>query len=179
MELSVLDILKTLPLKQNGVVLDIGAGVGKLSKEISLIVPNGQVIALEINKDKIASLQKDIDNNKSLKNIRILNIDVDNGRVLPFKDNSIDAVILAHTLKHIIYRESLLKECSRTLKGGGIILIVESKENAFGVTPHPDARIVLDDILEYLDRAGFLLGKTFDTKHEEYGIIGLCPIDGI
>lgn len=163
-----------MPLRKNGTVLDIGFGLGKTTKEIASVVPNGKVIALEIDKDKVESLQKEIEKLK-IGNIKPLVFNVDDGKALPLRNSSCDAVLLIHTLRHVIYRESLLKECQRVLSPGGIILLIESRDDAFGLPAHPDARILLDDALEYLDRAGFLLGENFDTNHEEYGIIGVCP----
>ena len=49
--------------------------------------------------------------------------DLQNG--LPFPDSSIDIIYSSHLLEHFIYKEilSLLKECYRVLKVGGIISI--------------------------------------------------------
>lgn len=170
------DILQALPLKRNGAVLDIGCGIGTLTKEAGLLVPDGKVVALEIDKLKLETVAAKA-RQKGLSHIKTLCFDVDGGRPLPFSTDSFDAVILSHVLRHIVYRESLLKECQRVLRPGGVLLVLESKEDAFGVSAHPDTRILFDDMLEYLDRAGFLLGETFDTRHEEYGIIGVCSMN--
>mgnify|MGYP001565219549 CR=1 FL=1 len=46
----------------------------------------------------------------------------DLNRILPFRDNSVDAVVLSNTLEHIAEPNTLLAECQRILKPGGIIL---------------------------------------------------------
>ncbi len=165
---SVSFIIDSLPVKKDAKILDIGAGVGRLAEFLSLKVPNGKVIAVELNQEKVKTLHN--------KNIKALAVNVDNGKPLPFRESSFDAVVLSHTLRHLIYRESCLKECKRVLKPGGILLVIESRNDSFGVATSSDTKIMFDDMLEYLDHAGFLLGENFDTKQDEYGIIGVCPL---
>ncbi len=164
---SISEILDALPLKQNAIVLDVNFGNDRSVKQIAEMLPNGQIIAVDLNGTPDKKLPP---------NVKYLNCSVDNGKDLPLKDSFCDAVILAHTLRHVVYRESFLKECFRVLKPGGIILVVESQVDSFGVSVGGDMRIIIDDMLEYLDRSGFLLGENFDTSHHEYGIIGVCPL---
>lgn len=164
---SISQILDALPLKQNGIVLDVSFGSNRSVNQIAEKIPHGQIIAINLS----GNTEK-----KVPKNIKYLNCSVDNGKDLPLKDSFCDVVVLSHTLRHVVYRESFLKECKRVLKPGGLILVIESQTDSFGVPVHPDMRIIIDDMLEYLDRSGFLLGENFDTSHHEYGIIGVCPL---
>ncbi len=164
---SISQILDALPLKQNGIVLDVNFGSSRSVKQIAEKIPDGQVIAIDLSSAREKKLPP---------NVKYLNCSPDNGKDLPLRDSFCDVVILSHTLRYIVYRESFLKECKRVLKPGGLILVVESQTDSFGVPVHPDMRIIFDDMLEYLDRSGFLLGENFDTSHHEYGIIGVCPL---
>jgi ubiquinone/menaquinone biosynthesis C-methylase UbiE len=165
---SIFEIFDALPLKQDSIVLDIYSGVGTLAEDLSKKNPRSKIFAIEKDQDKLKTLHN--------KKIKAINCDVDNGKSLPFKDFFCDVVIISHALRSIIYRESILKECKRILKPGGIIIITESKVDSFNTSIHPDSKIIFDDMLEYLDRAGFILGESFDTKTEEYVIIGVCPL---
>jgi ubiquinone/menaquinone biosynthesis C-methylase UbiE len=164
---SIFEIFDALPLKQDSVVLDIYSGVGTLAVDLMKKNPQAKILAIEKNIDKLNTL-----NNKKIKAIKY---DVDNGKSLPLRDNFCDVIIIAHALRSLIYRESLLKDCKRILKPGGLIIVAESKIDSFSTSIHPDSKIIFDDMLEYLDRSGFLLGESFDTKSEEYVIIGVCP----
>lgn len=176
---TTLNFIKKLPIKSNARILDIGSGINARSFDLLDLVPDGEIINLEIDKNKIDSIIT-----KSLKykqagyttKIQTLSFDVDNGNTLPFKDNTCDTIIISHTLRYLIYRESLLKECIRVLKPSGLIFLVELQSDAHNVATHPDMRIDIDDMFEYLERAGFLIGENFDTPHYEYGIIGICPL---
>ena len=164
MNTEIKDILKNLPIKSNSRILCIGEPNSKHIIETIKNIPHGEIIILD---------NKRSENNKSLQTIYF---DFDNGNNLPIRDKTCDIVFVYHTLRNIIYRESVLKECIRTLAPGGLILLVELYENAHVVTVHPDTRIKHDDMLEYLDHAGFSFGEYFDTQHHEYGIIGVCPM---
>lgn len=176
---TTIDVLKKLPLKSNSRVLDIGSGLKGLSLELLDMIPNGEIINLDIDKNKIPSIISEslrhIKSGATTK-IKTLNFDVDNGNSLPFRDKTCDMVIISHTLRSLIYRESLLKECTRILKPNGLLFLVELFPNAHNVVTHPDMRIELDDMFEYMERAGFIIGENFDTPHYEYGIIGICPV---
>lgn len=42
---------------------------------------------------------------------------------LPFKDESVDEILLFHTLEHLVYRDAFIEECHRVLKPDGTILV--------------------------------------------------------
>ncbi len=47
-----------------------------------------------------------------------------NGMVLPFKDNTFERVLLSHVLEHIPDVDRALREISRILRVGGILIVV-------------------------------------------------------
>jgi len=155
--------LKNLPFRKNSKVLFIGKPQKELLKDIHTQIPDGEFIFLTNNQN----LNLD-------KNILLIKTEIDNGKNLPFKNEYVDIIIVWHELRNLVYRESFLKECRRVLKHSGIICVIEIKKDEFGIMTHPDTRIEIDDMLEYLDRAGFVSSENFDTIHDEYGIISGC-----
>ncbi len=165
MNTSVADVINGLPLKQNSKILIIGDLPLRYITLFTDKVGNNNVTLLKI---------KNAESKKH--DFKEIFYDIDNGKKLPFRSELFDVLFVFHTLRYVIYRESLLKEFTRILKPGGLNVIIESKINAFSASSHPDAKIIFDDMLEYLDRANFLLGENFDTNQDEYGIISICPI---
>ena len=108
-----------------------------------------------------------LDHSTQEENSIFLNYFFDEKRVLPFRKNTFDIVIIPHYIRDILYRESLVKSLSEVIKNQGHILIVES----FMQQNDNNTTIRTDDILEYLDRASFELLKKIDTNNFEYGII--------
>ena len=173
------DVISNLPIRTDSTLLDIGFGIGQ---DVLNILPknhSGDFYAIEIDNTKLQTLQNKYHElkrkNQKVGQLHALLFDVDKGNKLPFKPGIFDIIILSHTLRHIIYRESLLKECIKVLKPGGIMLVVESKADSFGSLIDTDNKILVDEMLEYLDNAGFVLAESFDTKAEEYGIICIRP----
>jgi len=168
MTTNVINILSSLPLKSGSLVLSIGASSLSVIDNLVNSHPKAILYAILSDKDKIDTLHS--------KNVKAIYKDIDNGNTIPLKRDLFDVVILHHTLRNIIYRESVLRECYRVLKSGGLLFVVESGDVSWGVDTGGDSRILFDDMLEYLDNAGFTPGVSFDTKFHEYGIIGVCPM---
>jgi SAM-dependent methyltransferase len=64
---------------------------------------------------------------------------MDLNKKFPFKDNSIDEILLSHTLEHFHEPLLILKECYRVLKDKGIVEIYVpyfSHESAFSMLDH-------------------------------------------
>ena len=53
-----------------------------------------------------------------------IDVIADLNETLPFEDESVDIVLLSHTLEHIATPQYLTDECHRVLKKGGIVLAV-------------------------------------------------------
>jgi ubiquinone/menaquinone biosynthesis C-methylase UbiE len=172
-------VIKDLPLRTDARVLDINNSLNSNESLLLDLFPNGHLITINKNRDKIKTIIKSIED-KKIKNIHdkysAFHFEYDNGNKLPLKDNSVDLVILSGVLRDVVYRESLLKDIARVLCRGGFIFVTELYENAHGVETHPDSRILLDDMLEYLDTAGFIFHKNFDKNSDVYGIIGICSL---
>ncbi len=171
MTFSVSEVINSLPIKQDSKVIVVGDGLRRYLNDVSDKIGSTNLTLLNIDPNK-----KSFNIENKFKEVFY---SFDNGKKLPFRNKICDVLILAHSLRFIMYRESFLKDCVRIIKNGGLIVVIESAPNAWGVDSHPDTKIIFDDMLEYLDRAGFLLGENFDTNLHEYGIIGVCPLHNV
>ena len=70
---------------------------------------------------------------------------------LPFKDNSIDAIMNIAVLEHVLEPEIVLKELHRVLKPGGRVFSVIPFMQPFHASPHDYQRYTLPGI-EFLHR---------------------------
>lgn len=108
-----------------------------------------------------------LDHSLREENSIFLNYFFDQKRVLPFRKNTFDIVIVPHYMHDVLYRESFIKSIGDVIKEQGHVLIVEPNTSQSGLATH----LLTDDVLEYLDRSGFLLLKQINTNPFEYGII--------
>jgi 2-polyprenyl-3-methyl-5-hydroxy-6-metoxy-1,4-benzoquinol methylase len=105
------DVLKKfLQNKEQGIILDIGSGVGVTGQLLKGVLPD-TVRTISIDKD--------------LKSLELCPTDkiLSNGCKLSIKDNSVDAIILFDVLEHVKEDDALILECCRVLKKRGRLFI--------------------------------------------------------
>lgn len=97
---------------KNKKILDVGAGTGRLSLELSKM--GADVVALDISPEMLKILKR--------KNFRIQTVvgDVEN---LPFPNDSFDVVTAAFLIVHLKNPERFFDEAYRVLKDGGKLLV--------------------------------------------------------
>ena len=113
-----------LDLAQGGgeVSLDFGCGEGALLP--SLATGYRQVIGVDIDIGAAACLVSDY----GLDNVSLIRAD---GRSLPVRSESVDAVFAADVLEHIPDFDAALLEIHRVLRSGGLLLVSAPMEHHF------------------------------------------------
>lgn len=98
-------------------ILDLGSGEGGTSK---LFSQNNFVISYDLNYQRLLRQSSD-------SNIQKVQADA---RVIPFKENSFDLIILQDVIEHISDYEILLEELKRILKKNGVIYLSTPNKNS-------------------------------------------------
>lgn len=159
--------LKTLGLREDSIVADLGAGTGFYSVALGHIVPKGKVYAVEIQKDFLAMIKHKI------KEAHLTNVDCFWGNVeklggTKIKDGIIDVVIASNILFQVDDKEKFIEEAKRILKKKGKVLFVdwavESSMKVKGAIPKNKAR-------EMFEKKGFVLERDIDAGAHHYGMI--------
>lgn len=94
-----------------GSVLEVGCGAGGMTKAIKYYRPDLDVMGIDISKKAINQARKDSSGVKFLKG---------NAYKLPFKDKSLDAVLMFDLLEHLEDPKRSLNEIRRVLKPSGV-----------------------------------------------------------
>ena len=105
-------MLKMLQKEGNNLkVLDVGCGDGVVSE---LIIKLGnEVWGIDRNPEALGRAEK--------KGVKIFRGELE--KDIPFQDESFDAIWCSRVLEHIFNTEHFLKECYRTLKTNGVLII--------------------------------------------------------
>lgn len=75
---------------------------------------------------------------------------------LPFKNSEFNIITSIASIEHVKYPEEMIKECFRTMKPGGLLIIT---------TPRP----IVEKVLFFLDKGSEQLsGKQVEEVHENY-----------
>ncbi len=130
-------LLAVCNLQTTDSVADFGAGSGFLARAALKYVPQGNVFAIEINRDIVARLTRDA-SDSHLGNLHPLwgDIEVLGGSKLA--NDSMDFIILSNVLFHLEDKDGCMKELLRVLKPGGRVLVVDWTESFGGMGPSPD-----------------------------------------
>lgn len=169
-----LDPLQTLSvcnLQTTDIVADFGAGSGFVAHAAAKLVPHGQVFAIEINKDIVARLTREI-TERHVKNIIPLwgDIEVTGGTQL--KDGSVDFVILSNIFFQLEDRAGCLNEVRRVLRDEGRVLLVDWSESFSGMGPMPHQVFTKQMAEDLFARLRFTkLSDSIPAGEHHYGLL--------
>ncbi len=138
------------------VVADIGAGTGLFTRLFAQKVgPQGKVYAVDISQTFIENIIR------SSKQQGVTNIDgvINTAEDVALPDNSIDIAFLVDTYHHFEYPVSMLTSIHRSLRPGGILIIIDFRRD-----PLHSSRWVMghvragkETVIDEITRAGFRL----------------------
>src|ERR1035437_2480142 len=107
--------LKTLGLREDDVVADLGAGTGFYSVAAGELVPKGKVYAVELQKDFLDKIKYKI-KEAHLNNVECLWGNIEKLGGTKIGDNIADDAIVSNVLFQIEDKENFIKEVKRILK---------------------------------------------------------------
>ncbi|OHD69182.1 MAG: hypothetical protein A2W19_06235 [Spirochaetes bacterium RBG_16_49_21] len=110
-------IAETASISHEMTVLDLGGGTGNIALELKKLT-RAHLICLDISPGMLRKAKE--------KSITVLCADANNN--LPFKSNSFDVIIGAYVIHHINKVGVFIRECSRVLKNGRLLLLTSSHD---------------------------------------------------
>ncbi len=158
-------------LQSTDSVADFGAGSGFLTKAAAALVPQGHVFAIEIHRDIIARLTREVATDGP-KNIKPLWGDIEVLGGTKLADKSVNFVILSNVFFHLEDKEGCLNEVKRVLKDGGRMLVIDWTDSFNGMGPKPTAIFPKDVALALCARHGFtMLTVSLPAGDHHYAIL--------
>ena len=159
--------LKAFGLKEDNIVADLGAGTGFYSIAAGMLVPQGKVYAVEINKDFLTTIKNKVAE-AHLNNVEILWGDIEKMEGTKIGNGIVDAVIASNVLFQVEDKDKFIEEIKRILKQKGRVLLIDwSESSIMGATtiiPKNKAR-------EMFEKKGFVLERDINAGEHHYGMI--------
>jgi ubiquinone/menaquinone biosynthesis C-methylase UbiE len=152
-------MLGQLGVKRGQTVGDLGCGNGYYSLQLAKLVgPQGKVLAVDIQPEMLEQLQQRAKEQK-LENIRPIQGQVHDPR-LP--EGQLDLILLVDVYHEFSHPEQMLQAMRRALAPGGLVALLEYREEDPNVPIKPLHKMSKQQILKEFLPNGFKLVKEFD-----------------
>jgi len=165
-------VLAFLKLDPTAVVADLGAGTGYFAVKIAAAVPQGRVLANDIEPDMVRYLAERADKD-GLGNV----VAVQGTAQGPKLPEPADVAFMCDVYHHIADRPAYFTKVREQLRDGGRLVIVDFRKDAADDIPGPPAamRIAHEELVRELEGAGWKHVRTdVDTLPHQY-IVELVP----
>jgi precorrin-6B methylase 2 len=152
-------IVKSMKLKPDMVVADIGAGTGYYTFRMAKRVTNGKVYAVEIQDELINML------NKKKTETSADNVEVVRGDTLSVNlpANAIDMAVLVDVYHELLWPREIIESVNKSLKSDGKILLVEYRGEDPQVRIRPLHKTTVAQLTREMLANGFVLDRQIDT----------------
>ena len=145
------EVIQALNLKENSVVMDLGAGAGYFALRLAPVVKRGRVLAVDVRGASLFFLR-----------LRALlrgqwNVTTVRGRAEDphSRDAAIDAILIANTYHEFTHPDEVLAQANWSLAPDGRLVILDRAGGAEGNHHHAAE----EDVESELVRAGFVIGE--------------------
>jgi SAM-dependent methyltransferase len=129
-------VLTACSIQSTQTIADFGASSGFVAQAAAALVPQGQVFAIEVNRDVVTRLTRD-SADKKITNLHVLWGDIEMPEGSKLAKDSVDTVLCFNTLFLLEDKASVIKEAYRVLKPGGKIILADWTESFGGIGPRP------------------------------------------
>ncbi|MFZ3011714.1 MAG: class I SAM-dependent methyltransferase [Minisyncoccia bacterium] len=159
--------LKTLGLREDNVVADLGAGTGHYSVMLGSFVPKGKVYAVEVQKDYLETIKNKV-REAHLGNVEIIWGNVEKIGGTKIADAILDVVVASNILFQVENKENFLLEIKRILKPQGRVFLIDwSDPSVIGL----HNMISKGKAKEMFEQNGFAIEQEIDAGSHHYGMI--------
>ncbi|MDB4930473.1 MAG: Methyltransferase type 11, partial [Myxococcaceae bacterium] len=130
------EVVRALGLAPSMTVADVGAGTGYFAMRLARAVPQGQVIATDLEPDMVRHLGERARREHLPKLRAVLATPTSSG----IRRGEVDAILVVHVWHHVADRAALARDLAAALKHGGRLWVVDFARDAERGPP-PEMRL--------------------------------------
>ena len=160
-------VLTNLELAPSSIVADIGAGSGFFSRRIARLIPEGEVIAVDIQPEMLAILEA----NASAENISNIRTILASETSPNLASNSIDLAIMVDVYHELMWPREVLLNIKAALKPGGRVILLEYRAEDKSVPIIPIHKMSAAQASKELEAVGFELAENKDFLPSQHFLV--------
>jgi SAM-dependent methyltransferase len=157
-------LLNALALKPTDVVADIGAGSGYFTFRISKLVPQGKVLAVDIQQEMIDIL------NTTKQKQEINNVETVLGTITDPKlqANTVNLALFVDAYHEFSHPREMMSAIVKGLKPGGRVALVEYRAEDPNVPIRPRHKMTIAQVRKEMEAVGLTLIETSDVLPQQH-----------
>jgi len=167
--------LKNFEIRDDMIIVDLGAGTGFYSILSAHMVPKGKVYAVDINQDFLKTIRHKA-KDAYLSNLECFHGDIEKKHGTKLGANIADRVIASNILFQIEDKHNFLEEAYRILKPGGKLLLIDPQMDSLVLGKHKHRVIKRDDAHKMLEQKGLVWERDILAGNHHYGMIFIKDI---
>jgi len=158
------EMIAALPIEPDHVLADIGAGSGYMSFRLSARVPEGKVLAVDIQPEMLEMLEKQR-SARGIENVETVLGTLTDPR-LPA--DSVDLALLVDAYHEFSQPHEMLQALYRALRPGGLIALVEYRGEDPDVPILPTHKMTRAQVRKELGALGFRYVRSYDALPQQH-----------
>lgn len=135
-------LIQALDLRPTDVVADVGAGSGYFVFRMQPLVPQGKVLAVDIQPEML----KIIEERKKKENVRNVETVLGAEQAPNLPANSVDVVLMVDAYHEFAYPREMMEAVEQALRPGGRLVLVEYKAEDPNVKIRPLHKMTLEQV---------------------------------
>ena len=148
------EVVEALGLSGSETVVDLGAGSGYFTFRLAESLPNGKVIAVEIEPEMMRHIYHRA-MTENISNVEVKIVSPNDPNISP----EADIVFVCDVLHHIEDKPEWLSKLFSYMRTGAELVIIEFKEGDLPEGPPESIKISEGELVALLNEAGFVLQK--------------------
>lgn len=164
-------LVKNLPLRPNDVFADIGAGTGYFTFRVSPRIPEGKVLAVDIQPEMLAIIEQRKQETGAQNVVLILGSPEDPH--LP--EASVDLALMVDAYHEFSHPREMMDAIVKALKPGGLVVLVEYRAEDPNVRRKPLHKMTEAQVRRELAAAGLRWRETRDFLRLQHFMVFVKP----
>jgi ubiquinone/menaquinone biosynthesis C-methylase UbiE len=160
-------VLSHMNLKPAEVVADVGAGTGYFTFRLSPMLPNGKVLAVEIQPEMLEIIKK------RAREMQVKNVFPIPGTLTDpnLPEAGVDVVLMVDAYHEFSYPREMMEVIIRALKPGGRVIVVEYRGEDSRVAKPPHHKMTEAQLIKEMSAVGLRRHETKDFLPQQHFMV--------